>query len=318
MHKYFWICMDNSSPLRQIFKPGLSGRFQLLRPATHQINTTLEIIKTKQELARLTDEFRMQKKTVGLVPTMGALHQGHLSLLGIARRQADITVCSIFVNPTQFNDSADLSNYPRPVEQDIRLLESAGCDILFMPGVSEMYAEDETWNIDLGYLETIMEGAIRPGHYQGVTQIVRKLFDLVKPQKAFFGQKDYQQVAVIKHMIRLFNLPVQLVVCPIVRDADGLALSSRNIHLSATERKQALALPAALFHIRSACRHRNPVRLKEEALALLQNSPGVKPDYVEILNANTLQPLQSEEEPMVALVAATVGKTRLIDNILLG
>jgi pantoate--beta-alanine ligase len=185
----------------------------------------LKIFKTRQQLREYLDEARKTGKSIGFVPTMGALHNGHLSLIARAQQQTSLVVCSIFVNPTQFNDPKDLEKYPRPIESDIAKLEGAGCDVLFNPEVSEMYAGNEQWHLNIGELESLLEGASRPGHYQGVTQVVNKLFDIVQPDLAFFGQKDYQQYLVINKMIELLNLPVKLVMCPIEREPDGLAMS---------------------------------------------------------------------------------------------
>jgi len=278
----------------------------------------LKIFTSKQELTEYLQTLREQGKLIGFVPTMGALHNGHLSLVDIASENTDAVVCSIFVNPTQFNDPEDLARYPRPVEADIAKLESVGCDILFLPATSEMYVGDESWHIDLGYLETILEGKFRPGHYQGVTQIVKKLFDVVNPDKAFFGQKDFQQVKVIQKLVEVCDLPVEIVMCPILRENDGLAMSSRNIHLSPLEREQALALSKTLFDVKVRFGHENLDNLKKYAENVLNNSEGVDLEYFEISNSETLLPSHSEStESLVALVAAKVGRTRLIDNIII-
>lgn len=275
----------------------------------------LKIFTTRAELAEELNGLRAKNKQIGLVPTMGALHSGHISLIRTARQQVDIVVTSIFVNPTQFTDPKDLEKYPRTVEADIKKLEAADCDILFLPEVSEMYQPNEKWHIDLGYLEQILEGEFRPGHYQGVTQIVYKLFNAVEPSKAFFGQKDYQQVMVIRKMIEMLKLPVELVMCPIQRNEKGLALSSRNVHLSADETEQAYTLSKALFALKDS--HADPTELKAIAMNIIRSEPGVKLDYFEILDKDTLLPAEQESHGKVALIAATVGKTRLIDNMIL-
>ena len=184
----------------------------------------LQIFTTRAEIHQKIGELKTAGKKVGFVATMGALHDGHLALIARSRADNDVTVCSIFVNPTQFNDPKDLEHYPRPIEADIEKLKTAHCDILFLPSVDEMYAKDETWHMELGSIENVLEGAFRPGHYQGVTQIVKKLFDIIRPDRAYFGQKDFQQVLVIKKMIKEFDLPVELVRCPTLRDPDGLKL----------------------------------------------------------------------------------------------
>lgn len=277
----------------------------------------MKIFTSKSELSDALKDLKAQKNQIGLVPTMGALHDGHISLIGIARNQSDIVVCSIFVNPTQFTDPSDLEKYPRTVEEDIKKLEAGGCDILFLPEVTEMYGQNEKWEIDLGYLENILEGASRPGHYQGVTQIVYKLFQLTSPDKAFFGQKDYQQVLVIKKMIEIFQLPVELVMCPIQRNGEGLALSSRNVHLSATETHHAYTISRALLKIKEYASESNPIKLREIGLEMLRGEPAIKIDYCEILDKDTLKQPDAKTEGLVALIAASVGKTRLIDNMIL-
>jgi len=257
-------------------------------------------------------------KPVGLVPTMGALHNGHLSLIKTAKAQTATVVCSIFVNPTQFTDAADLEKYPRPVEADIKMLEQAECDILFMPAVTEMYPQKKHWHLDIGAIEHRLEGEFRPGHYQGVMQIVYKLFVAVKPDLAFFGQKDFQQIQVIQKMVELKNLPVKIVTCPIIRDADGLAMSSRNIHLSEEERKHALILSWALLQLKKSFVKEASEKLRKEAIEIINVEPMVQLEYLEVVNTSDLSSdLADSEKGIIALVAAKVGKTRLIDNMML-
>jgi pantoate--beta-alanine ligase len=240
-----------------------------------------------------------------------------LSLVNEARKHTDIVVCSIFVNPTQFNDPTDLERYPRPIEDDIEKLTPL-CDVLFMPEVSEMYAAGEQWHIDLGRLEYLLEGRFRPGHYQGVTQIVKKLFDAVQPDKAFFGQKDFQQFKVIDSMVKQLHLPVELVMCPIIRESDGLAMSSRNVHLSPAEHQQALALSKTLLFVQQNFENRSIAELNKSALEMLNRSEGVELDYFQICDANTLEVVNEKtSKHVIALLAARVGNTRLIDNIIL-
>ncbi len=248
---------------------------------------------------------------------MGALHQGHLSLLQIARSQTDQVVCSIFVNPTQFNDPKDLEKYPRPIESDIQKLEQGGCDILFNPGVNELYADNEQWHLNLGELEHLLEGKFRPGHYQGVTQVVYKLFDIVKPDVAFFGQKDYQQFMVIQKMADMLNLPVRLVMCPILREPDGLAMSSRNIHLSHDERQHALVLSKALNWFAGNFEPGKVSFLIGHCKEMIGKEPGVELEYFEAVEADSLLPAANNSSEMVILVAAKVGQTRLIDNLII-
>jgi pantoate--beta-alanine ligase len=277
----------------------------------------LKIFYTKQGLAEHLEQSRKVGKTIGLVPTLGALHQGHLSLLAKAQQLSDQVVCSIFVNPTQFNDPKDLEKYPRPIAADIEKLEQAGCDILFNPEVAEMYADNEQWHLDIGELEHLLEGKFRPGHYQGVTQVVFKLFDIVKPNVAFFGQKDYQQFLIIQKMVELMRLPVKLVMCPILRETDGLAMSSRNIHLSADDRQHALVLSKTLNGLKQNFDRNNIVELSRECEAMISAEPGVQLEYFEIANGDNLHRADQDTKNIVALVAAKVGNTRLIDNILL-
>ena len=249
---------------------------------------------------------------------MGALHKGHLSLIKIAQQHAEVVVCSIFVNPTQFTDPKDLEKYPRPLEHDIAMLRAAGCDIVFMPSVKEMYPEPEQWHIDLGPAEFLLEGEFRKGHYQGVTQIVKKLFDAVTPDIAMFGQKDFQQVLMIRNMVAHFNLPVQLISCPIIREDDGLAMSSRNIHLTPADRQNSLVLSKALEFVADNFNKLSIPQLLSGAKEIIEKAPGVELDYFTIANGDTLLPMTDQSQPNpVALVAAKVGQTRLIDNVLL-
>lgn len=284
---------------------------------TFSKNTGLRIFNTIKSLQEHLHNLRQQGKTIGLVPTMGALHQGHLSLLEQAKAANDIAVCSIFVNPTQFNDPKDLEKYPRPIDSDTEKLQSAGCDVLFHPTVDEMYAQNEQWHLNLGELEHLLEGKFRPGHYQGVTQVVYKLFDIVKPNTAFFGQKDYQQFLVISKMVALLNLPVKLVMCHIVREADGLAMSSRNIHLTPDDRRHALVLSRSLFSVKENFDKADLATLKQQAEKMINAEEGTSLEYFEIADGQTLQPAKQDSKRIVALVAARVGNTRLIDNVIL-
>jgi pantoate--beta-alanine ligase len=277
----------------------------------------LKKFTTKIELQQYLSMARATGKTVGLVPTLGALHKGHISLIEKAQQQSDIVVCSIFVNPTQFNDPADLEKYPRPIESDIEKLEQVNCDVLFNPEVAEMYAGNEQWHLNIGELENLLEGGSRPGHYQGVTQVVNKLFDIVKPDTAFFGQKDYQQFLVISRMVKLLQLPVKLVMCPIQREADGLAMSSRNIHLTADDRQHALILSKTLNWVKDHFDADKIPELKNQAEATINNESDVELAYFEIADGDTLHPANKDTKNIVALVAARVGNTRLIDNVLI-
>jgi pantoate--beta-alanine ligase len=277
----------------------------------------LKVFKTKKSLRFYLDEAGFSEKSLGFVPTMGALHAGHISLIEQAKQANDLVVCSVFVNPTQFNDPKDLEKYPRTIEADIKMLELANCDILFYPDVDEIYDDNEQWHLGLGELEVLLEGKFRPGHYQGVTQVVYKLFNIVKPDNAYFGQKDYQQFLVISKMVQLMKIPVNLVMCPIKREADGLALSSRNIHLTDDDHKHALVLSKTLNWVRDNFDVKNISKLKMEAEAMIARELGVEPDYFEIADANTLHPANENSTGIVALVAAKLGKTRLIDNVVI-
>ena len=277
----------------------------------------LKIFTTRESLSHYLDELRTNGKSIGFVPTMGALHQGHLSLLAQSQQQTDVSVCSIFVNPTQFNDPKDLEKYPRPIESDIQKLEQAGCDVLFNPEVKEMYADNEQWHLDLGELEHLLEGKFRPGHYQGVTQVVFKLFDIVKPGLAFFGQKDFQQVLVIQKMVDLLHMPVKIVMCPILRETDGLAMSSRNIHLSADDRQHALVLSKTLNWLKQNFDANQIIPLTRQCEDLIKAEPGVELEYFEVANGKNLHNADQDSKQIVALVAAKVGNTRLIDNMII-
>ncbi|RZK49553.1 MAG: pantoate--beta-alanine ligase [Pedobacter sp.] len=282
----------------------------------------MEIIQTQKALQESLSEKRSQGAKIALVPTMGALHNGHISLIQIAQQQADLVVCSIFVNPTQFTDPKDLEKYPRPLEHDIKMLEQVGCSIVFMPSVLEMYPQypkAEDWAIDLGPAEFLLEGEYRKGHYQGVTQIVKKLFDAVDPDFAYFGQKDFQQVMMIRNMVERLALDVKIVMCPIVREPDGLAMSSRNIHLTNQDRQNALVLSEALQFVKDNYQDYNLEDLLAKANEMIGQKSGVELDYFVIADPKTLYPLtKSTKDEAIALVAAKVGTTRLIDNMLIG
>ena len=277
----------------------------------------MKIFTTKAAVGQYLSQIKASAKTIGFVPTLGALHQGHLSLIELAKKHNDVIICSIFVNPSQFNDPKDLEKYPRTIEADIKLLEQINCDILFNPGVNEMYDDNEQWHLNIGETEHLLEGEFRPGHYQGVTQVVYKLFNIVKPDAAFFGQKDYQQFLIISKMVDMLNMPVELVMCPIKRETDGLAMSSRNIHLSADDRRHALVLSKTLNFIKHKFDSHNISALKQEAAQLINAEPGVELDYFEIADGDTLHTATPGSKKIVALVAAKVGNTRLIDNVML-
>jgi len=277
----------------------------------------LKNFKKRADLQQYLAGLKATGAVISFVPTMGALHRGHLSLMEQAKQLGDIVVCSIFVNPTQFNDPNDLEIYPRPIQDDIKKLEAVNCDVLFNPEVAEMYAGNEKWHLDIGELEGLLEGKFRPGHYQGVTQVVYKLFDIVKPDIALFGQKDYQQFLVISRMVDMLHLPVKLVMCPIARETDGLAMSSRNIHLTQDDRQHALILSRTLNKVKQNFDAERIDQLKQLAENEIAAEQGVTPAYFEIADGETLLPANKHTKNVVALVAATVGKTRLIDNVII-
>ncbi len=254
---------------------------------------------------------------VGFVPTMGALHKGHLSLVTRAVAENKVVVVSIFVNPTQFNDPKDLERYPRTLEADLELLESTGCGIVFAPPVREIYPETDTRKFNFGELETVMEGKFRPGHFNGVAQVVSRLFELVKPAKAYFGLKDFQQLAIIKNMVKQLQLPVEIVPCAIVREANGLAMSSRNELLTSEQRENAVTISKTLFRAKELIGQKNVNELAEWVISEVNNNPLLEVEYFETVDDEQLQPVKSWDENSVKVgcIAAYCGKIRLIDNI---
>ena len=270
-----------------------------------------------EEMRAFAEEARAQRKRIAFVPTMGALHDGHSSLLHEARRAADVSVLSIFVNPLQFGPAEDLARYPRTLDADVARAEVAGVDVLYLPTPAVMYPPGFQTTIEVAEVTRDLDGASRPGHFAGVATVVCKLFSAVRPHVAIFGQKDYQQLQVVRRMTHDLDLGVEVAGMPIVRDSDGLALSSRNVYLSADERVRALALPRALDAVKAAFDGgaRDATSLLAEARSLLE---GVALDYLELRDATTLAPVQLASAPVVVLVAARVGKTRLIDNLVLG
>ena len=250
---------------------------------------------------------------------MGALHEGHISLVRAARARSDVVAASIFVNPTQFGPNEDLAKYPRSFEKDCQMLEREGVDFVFAPSVDEMYAGAATTWVTVEGLSDKLDGKSRPGHFRGVTTVVSKLFHIVEPDRAFFGQKDAAQVAVIRRMVRDLNMPVEIVVCPIVREADGLAISSRNAYLSSEDRKRALVLHLALERVRKLAEagERNAATLAAAGKEQFSKESGVRLDYFEIVNPETLDPVLDTSDGALVAVAAYVGTTRLIDNLVL-
>ena len=277
----------------------------------------MKVIHTIKDLQAELSVLKAQGKKVGLVPTMGALHAGHASLVKRSVNENEVTVVSVFVNPTQFNDKNDLVKYPRTLDADCKLLEACGATYAFAPSVEEMYPEPDTRQFSYAPLDTVMEGAFRPGHFNGVCQIVSKLFEAVKPHRAYFGEKDFQQLAIIREMVRQMQFDLEIVGCPIVREEDGLALSSRNARLSAEARENALKISQTLFKSRTfAATHTVSETLKfvEDAIAAV---PGLRLEYFEIVDGNTLQKVDNWNQTSYVVGCITVfcGDVRLIDNI---
>jgi pantoate--beta-alanine ligase len=308
-----------SKGINELFK----GNFRML---ISYIQTGMIVTKTIKATVDLLDLKRKEGKSIGLVPTMGALHPGHLSLIYRAKAENDFVVCSIFVNPVQFNNKEDLKKYPRTFDADFRLLESEGCDLIFAPEVDEMYPNNnDTLPVyDLNGLDKPMEGEFRPGHFQGVCVIVNKLFNIVNPNRAYFGEKDFQQLAIIRHMAKSQNPDVNIVGCTIIRDADGLAMSSRNMRLSESERRIApmiyKTLQQAKLKIETAKEiNLTPKLLKQWISDQISSYPPLKPEYVEVVNMYSLQPVNdwSGSKELIVCVAVYDGSVRLIDNIVL-
>jgi pantoate--beta-alanine ligase len=277
----------------------------------------LKVLKTIFQLNNYIAEIKFKNLKIGFVPTMGALHFGHLSLIERSNQECDITISSIFVNPTQFNNTKDLEKYPKPIETDLELLQKIGCDAVFNPSTEDVYPkDDQEWFYDIGYLNTILEGSFRPGHFLGVTQIVYKLFNLVKPDIAYFGQKDYQQYLVIKQLVKDFNFPIRVIACPIVREESGLALSSRNVRLTQTELSNSLVIYNSLNFLKDNYSGEKIVDLISRAQKMYENIAGIELEYLEIRQQETLKTYQNQMKA-IALIACQVGNTRLIDNMML-
>lgn len=278
----------------------------------------MEIFSTVKSLQERLLSLKKQEKAIGLVPTMGALHEGHISLVNQAKKNCDYVVVSIFVNPTQFNNASDLEKYPRTLEKDVDLLTQSGVDFVFAPDPTEIYPSGyRSSQIDLGILDKVMEGKFRPGHFQGVVEVVKRLFEIVQPNIACFGKKDFQQVAVIQYMTSVFNLPVQIIECPIMRNENGLALSSRNMRLSEAERQQALILYDTLLFAKENTGRFSPKELMRYCIEKIDHSE-LKSEYVEIVHPVTLETLSDKwVEGAICCIAAYCGEVRLIDNMVL-
>jgi pantoate--beta-alanine ligase len=276
-------------------------------------------VASSAELRAATDAARRRGAGVGFVPTMGALHAGHRSLLARARAERDVVVASVFVNPLQFGPAEDLASYPRDPEADLAVLAAEGADLVFLPAEGEMWPSPPEVRLQVGGLAERLEGLVRPGHLDGVATVVAKLLHLVGPSRAYFGQKDAQQLAVVRQMVADLAFPNQIVACPTVREPDGLAVSSRNAYLSPDERRRATVLYRALEAGRAAflAGARDPAAVEAAARDLLDDSPGVEPDYVALVEEATFEPVKQAEAGQVLATAARVGRTRLIDNVIL-
>ena len=263
-------------------------------------------------------DYRNRDVSIGFVPTMGALHAGHLSLVTCSKKQNDITVVSIFVNPDQFNDKDDFINYPKTLDNDLKMLRQVNCDIVFVPGEKEIYPVPDNRTFDFDGLDTFMEGKYRPGHFNGVAKIVVRLFDIVKPHRAYFGYKDFQQLVIIRNVINQLRIPVEIVPCPIIREENGLAMSSRNLRLEEAERTLASNISRVLFHVRDNYHQFASVgALREYVFHQLSDIHHIKVEYFEIVDEQNLQPVTSLRSPAakVGCIAAWIGRVRLIDNV---
>jgi pantoate--beta-alanine ligase len=279
-------------------------------------NFPMKFVRKVKDLQEHLKSARRKSRVIGLVPTMGALHQGHLSLVDAARNDCDTIVVSIFVNPTQFNDPKDLERYPRNMEGDLELLKQYPVDFVFAPSVQEMYPEKVKKIFDLSPLDTVMEGKHRPGHFNGVAQIVSKLFESVRPDKAYFGEKDFQQLAIIRKLVAMLQMNIEIIGCPIVREEDGLAMSSRNQLLTKEERAAAPLINKALLEAVIEKQYHSPAEIRSRVTAKLNAHPLMKVDYFEIVDAHTLMPVSSWDESgkIIACIAVQLVKVRLIDN----
>jgi pantoate--beta-alanine ligase len=277
----------------------------------------MKIAYTQKELSELLQELSEAGSSTGFVPTMGALHQGHISLVRRAAAENDVVTCSIFVNPLQFNNPNDLLTYPRQVEKDLDMLKDAGCGLVFLPGNDEMYPEAVEKVYDLGILDLLMEGGHRPGHFNGVAVVVERLFTMMQPDRAYFGEKDYQQIMVIREMLKQTGLPVEIVPCPIIREADGLAMSSRNQRLSPEQRVHAPLIHSVLLRVKEEFGKRDAEELVSWAFRIFDQDKWFDPEYVEIRNEDTLEIIkgQTRVPGARAFVAAAMGDVRLIDNM---
>ncbi|HOM02811.1 MAG TPA: pantoate--beta-alanine ligase [Acetivibrio sp.] len=278
----------------------------------------MRVIETISDLKAIVRTQKSIGRTIGFVPTMGYLHEGHLSLVNMSVHNHDYTIMSIFVNPTQFGPNEDFDRYPRDMERDLRLAEAAGVDVVFAPSVKEMYPDGFKTYVNVEGITEVLCGKSRPGHFRGVTTIVTKLFNIVEPHRAYFGQKDAQQVAVIKKMVKDLNMNVEIITCPIVREEDGLAMSSRNVYLSDEDRKSALILSKSLMESEELIKNGETSgdKIKKYIIDRIQTEKNAQIDYVEVVNADTLESIDEIKGKVLIALAVRFGSTRLIDNII--
>jgi pantoate--beta-alanine ligase len=277
----------------------------------------MRIYHRKDDLQKEMAFLKKEGKSIGFVPTMGALHEGHLTLVRQCVSENDICVVSIFVNPTQFNNKEDLEKYPRMLEVDAALLKENGCGFIFAPDEKEIYPEPDLRIFDFGILDKVMEGRFRPGHFNGVAQVVSKLFDMVQPDKAYFGEKDFQQLVIIRELVRQYNIPVKIIGCPIVREPDGMALSSRNMRLSPEEREKAVLISDTLLKSRNFIGQKNIADVKKWVVDRINSEPLLEVEYFDIVDVSSLQSVENWPEGSVVIgcIAVYCGEIRLIDNI---
>lgn len=278
----------------------------------------MKVIRTVEQMHNFSVAARKAGKSIGFVPTMGALHNGHLMLVEKALAQNDLVVCSIFVNPIQFNNTRDLEKYPRTIGKDSAMLEAIGCNVVFYPDEKEMYPEPVTHTYDFGTLDKVMEGRYRAGHFNGVAIVVKKLFDIVIPHKAYFGEKDYQQLAVIKALVKMESIDIDIVPCPIVRETDGLAMSSRNVRLTPVQRKEAPLIYQTLIKASALYKFKRVETVIDYVVQTINANPEMELEYFEISDTETLIPIRDSKPsaPVVACIAIFMGQVRLIDNMI--
>lgn len=277
----------------------------------------MEIITSSSSLSAKVEALKKAAKSIGFVPTMGALHKGHISLVNIAGKNTDVVIVSIFVNPTQFNNAMDLERYPRDIHKDAKLLVDTPCELIFAPTVKEIYPEPDNREFDFGQIDKVMEGYYRPGHFRGVAQVVSRLFDIVQPDKAFFGEKDFQQLAIVRELVRQLNSGIEIVGCPIVREADGLAMSSRNMLLNEQQRNSAPVIARTLSESCKFAASHDVEDTVKYVIDTVNASPELKIEYFNVVDGNTLQSLKAwgESDYVVGCIAVFAGEIRLIDNV---